>query len=176
MGHKFFYPLFVESALLRETPWQLWKIQGKQRNCEPPVLTNCSIDSTHQIVIDQTWPTGTLFIRHRYAAFVELPSPPPDHSITNGIFTIHLTKLTMNGSWFDVSRIQETDNRPYLTVGGVLNHFKHFNWSVITNNHTYGLKLWNLHAKLVRGLKKKTHMAKLRLQRYNGYNWNRNLL
>ena len=67
-----------------------------------------------------------LFIKHRDAAFVELSNPSPDHSITNGTFTIHLTKLTMNVSWFEVSRIQETDNRPYLTVGGVLDHFKHF--------------------------------------------------
>ena len=67
---------------------------------------------------------------HRDAAFVELPNPSPDHSITNGIFT----KLMINVSWFDVSRIQETDNRSYLTVGGVLDHLKHFNWSQLTTH------------------------------------------
>ena len=81
----------------------------------------------HQIVIDQRWPTGMLFVKHRDAAYVELTNSSPDHFISNGIFTIHLTKLIMNVSWFDVSHIQETDNSPYLTVGGMLDHFKHFN-------------------------------------------------
>ncbi|KAJ4442008.1 hypothetical protein ANN_11872 [Periplaneta americana] len=74
-----------------------------------PVLMIFFIDSTHQIVIDQRWLTGMLLVMHRDAALFELPNPSPDHSITNGIITIHLTKLTMDVSWFDVSRIQEMD-------------------------------------------------------------------
>jgi hypothetical protein len=32
----------------------------------------------------------------------------------------------MNINWFHISSIQKTDNRPYFTVGGVLDHLEHF--------------------------------------------------
>ena len=48
----------------------------------------------------------------------------------------------------------------HISVGRVLNHFKNFNWSQLTT-HTHGLKLWNLHAQLAWGMKKKTRMCKI---------------
>ena len=62
----------------------------------------------------------------RYHDFVELSNPFPHHSITHGIFTVYFTYLTMNISRFHISCIQQTNNRPYFTVGGALDHLQHF--------------------------------------------------
>jgi len=42
------------------------------------------------------------------------------------MFSIHVTKLTMNFSRFHVLRIQETDYRPHFTCGGNLYFLKHY--------------------------------------------------
>jgi hypothetical protein len=55
-----------------------------------------------------------------------LTHPPPYHWITHGMFSIHLTKLTMNVSPFHVSCIHETDYRPHYTCCGLLNFLQHF--------------------------------------------------
>jgi hypothetical protein len=41
-----------------------------------------------------------------------------------GMFSIHVTKLTMNFSRFHVLRIQETDYRPHFTCGRILYFLK----------------------------------------------------
>jgi hypothetical protein len=46
--------------------------------------------------------------------------PSPYHWITHGMFSIHLTKLTINVSQFHASCIQEKDSRPHFTCGGLL--------------------------------------------------------
>jgi hypothetical protein len=66
-----------------------------------------------------------LFV-HVITTFIELSNPFPHHSITHGIFIIYFTYLTMNISQFHISYIQKTDNRPYFTVGGMLDHLEHF--------------------------------------------------
>jgi hypothetical protein len=63
---------------------------------------------------------------HVITTFVELSNPFPHHSITHDIFTLHFTYLTMNINRFHISCIQETDNKPYFTVGGALDHLEHF--------------------------------------------------
>jgi hypothetical protein len=49
----------------------------------------------------------------------------PYHRITHGMFSIYLTKSTMNVSRFHVSCIQETDYRPHFTYGGLLDFLEH---------------------------------------------------
>jgi hypothetical protein len=60
-----------------------------------------------------------------FASFIKVSHPSPYHWITHGIFSIHLTKLTMNVSRFRVSCIQETDYRPHFTCGGLLDFLEH---------------------------------------------------
>jgi hypothetical protein len=63
-----------------------------------------------------------------FASFIKVSHPSPYYWITHGMFSIHLTKLTINVSWFHVSWIQETDYRPHFTCGGLLDfvgHCKH---------------------------------------------------
>jgi hypothetical protein len=52
--------------------------------------------------------------------------PSPYHWITHGMFSIHLTELTMYVSRIHVSCIQETDYRPHFTCGGLLDFLEHF--------------------------------------------------
>jgi hypothetical protein len=65
-------------------------------------------------------------IVHVIMTFVELSNPFPHHSITHDIFVVYFTYLTMNISWFHISCIQKTDNRPYFMVGIALNYPEHF--------------------------------------------------
>jgi hypothetical protein len=51
--------------------------------------------------------------------------PSPYHWNTHGMFSVRLTKLTMNVSRFHVSCIQETDYRPHFTCGGLLDFLEH---------------------------------------------------
>jgi hypothetical protein len=53
-------------------------------------------------------------------------SPSPYHWITHGMFSIHLTKLTMNVIRFHDSCIHETDYRPHFTCGRLLDFLEHF--------------------------------------------------
>ena len=63
---------------------------------------------------------------HVITTFVEVANSLPRHCITHGIFTVYFTYLAMNISRFHISCIQKTDNRPYCTVGGALDHLEHF--------------------------------------------------
>jgi hypothetical protein len=63
---------------------------------------------------------------HVITILIELSNPFPHRSITHGIVTVYFTYLMMNISWFHVSCIQKTDNRPYFTITGALDHLEHF--------------------------------------------------
>jgi hypothetical protein len=64
---------------------------------------------------------------------IKVSRPSPCHWITHGIFSIHLTKLTMNVSRFHVTCIQQTDYRSNFTCCGLLDfleHCKHVRWCI----------------------------------------------
>ena len=63
---------------------------------------------------------------HIFASFIKQSHPSPYHWTTHGMFSIHVTKLTMNFSRFHVLHIQETDYRPHFTCGGSLYFLKHY--------------------------------------------------
>jgi hypothetical protein len=71
--------------------------------------------------------------RCNFASFIKVSYSSPCNWITHGIFSIHLTKLTMNVSQFHVSCIQETDYRPHFMCSAFLDflvHCKHTGWCV----------------------------------------------
>jgi hypothetical protein len=65
-------------------------------------------------------------IMHVFASFIKLSHPSSFHWITQGMFSIHLTKLTMIVSRFHVSCIQGTDYRPHFICGGIFR----FSWAL----------------------------------------------
>jgi hypothetical protein len=77
------------------------------------------------------WPPVTTdgrSLRGSSWTFYELRStvnPFPHHSIIHGIFTVYFTYLTTNMSQIHISCIKITDNRPYFTVGGALDHLEY---------------------------------------------------
>ena len=99
------------------------------------VLPNLPFNCTHQILIHHRWLAAPRIIMHTFASFIKESHPSPYHRTTQGMFSIHVTKLTMNFSQFHVLHIQETDCRPHSTCGGILyflKHYKHTAWCVNT--------------------------------------------
>ena len=97
--------------------------KGKWRNDESSVLPNLPFNCTHQISIHNRQSAAPHITVHIVMSFTEQlhPSHPSlYHRTTHGMFSIHVTKLTMNFSWFRVLRIQETDYRPHFTCGMIL--------------------------------------------------------
>ena len=62
-------------------------------------------------------PTSRLIV-HVLSSFIEHPNPFPNHAITHRIVTIHLADLVMNLTWYHIPSVQNTNYRPYFTVGG----------------------------------------------------------
>jgi hypothetical protein len=73
-------------------------MQGKWRNDESSVLLNLLFHCTHQIFINHRLLATPRIIMHIFASFIEVSHPSPYHWMTRGIFSIYLTKLTMNVS------------------------------------------------------------------------------
>jgi hypothetical protein len=85
--------------------WNLWKMQGKWRSEESSVLLNLLFHCTHQIFINHRRSAALRIIMHIFASLIKVSHPSPYHWITHGMFSIHLTKLTMNVSRFDILRL-----------------------------------------------------------------------
>jgi hypothetical protein len=111
---------------VKKWPWNLWKMQGKWWNGEVCVLLNFLFHCMHQIFINHRQLAALRIIMHIFTSFIKVSHPSPYHWITRGMFSIHLTKLTMKVSWFHVSCIQETDYRPHFTCSGLLDFLEHF--------------------------------------------------
>ena len=141
--HQFLYPLIVERCRLRckesgngffdlrhnfvkKLPWNLRKMQGKWRNGESSVLPKLPFNCTQQIFIHHRRSAARRIIMHISASFIKQSHPSPYHWTTQGMFSIHVTKLTMNFSRCHVLCIQETDYRPHFTCGGILYFLKHY--------------------------------------------------
>jgi hypothetical protein len=95
------------------------------------VLLNIFFHCTHQIFINHRWSASLRIIVHIFTSFIKVSHPSPHHCITHGMFSLHLTKLTMNIGCFHISYIQRRDYRPHFTCGGLLyflEHFKHAGW------------------------------------------------
>jgi len=141
--HQCLYPFIVEWCRLRckvsgngffdfrhkfvkKWPWNLRKMQGKWRNDESSVFPNLLFNCTHQIFIHHRRSAAPRIIMHIFASFIKQSHPSPYHWTTHGMFSIHVTKLTMNFSWCHVLCIQETDYRPHFTCGGILYFLKRY--------------------------------------------------
>jgi hypothetical protein len=103
--------------------WNLWKMEGKWWNGESSVLLNLLFHCMYQIFINHRRSAAPRIIMHVFASFNKMSHPSPYHWIAHGIFSIHLTRLTMNVCRFHVSCIQETDYRPHFACGGLLDFF-----------------------------------------------------
>jgi len=145
--HQFLYPFIVEWCRLRckasgngffdtilrhnfvkKWPWNLRNMLRKWRNGESSVLPNLRFNCTHQIFIHHRRSAAPRIITHIFASFIKQSHSSPYHWTTHGIYSIHVTKLTMNFSRCHVLRIQETDYRPHFTCGRILyflEHYKH---------------------------------------------------
>ena len=149
--HQFLYPFIVEWCHLRckasgngffdlrhnfakKWRWNLRKMQGKWRNGESSVLPNLPFKCTHQILIRHRRSAAPRIIMHIFASFIKQPHPSPYHWTTYGMFSIHVTKLTMTFSRCRVLRIQETDYRPHFTCGGILYFLKHYKHTALCVN------------------------------------------
>jgi hypothetical protein len=101
-------------------------MQEKWQNGESFVLLNLLFHCTHQIFINHRRSAAPRIIMHIFASFVKVSHPSPCHWIACGMFSIHLTKFTMNVGRFHVYCIQETDYRPHFTCGGLLDFLENF--------------------------------------------------
>jgi len=115
---------FIRHNLMKKWPWNLRKMQGKWRNGESSVLSNILFNCMHQIFIHHRRSAAPR-IMHIFAFFIKQSHPSPYHWTTHGMFSIHVTNLMINFSWFHVSCIQEVDYRPRFTCGGILYFLKH---------------------------------------------------
>ena len=79
----------------------------------------------HQLFIHYRRSALPQIIMQIFASFIKHSHPSPYHWTTHGMFSVHVTKLTMNFIRCHVLRIQETDYRPRFTCGGILCFFKH---------------------------------------------------
>jgi hypothetical protein len=105
----------------------LWRsdreICGKCRESDKIVIL--LFYCTHQIFINHRWSAAPRIIMHIFASFIKVSRPSPYHWITHGMFSIHLTNLTMNVSRFHVPCMQETDYGEHFACGGLLNFLEH---------------------------------------------------
>jgi len=149
--HQFLYPFIVEWCRLRckasgngffdliqnfmkKWPWNLRKMQGKWRNGESSALPNLLFNCTHQIFIHHRRSAAPGIITYIFASSIKHSYPSPYHWTTHGMFSIHVTKLTMNYSRCHVLCIQETDYRPHFTCGGILYFRKHYKQTALCVN------------------------------------------
>jgi len=140
--HQFLYPFIVDWCHLqckvsgngffdlrhnfvKKWPWNLRKMQGKWCNGESSVFSNVHFNSTHQIFVHHRQSAIPRIVMHIFTSFLKQSHPSPYHWTTHGLFSIHVTKLTMNFSRCHVLRIQEMDYRPHFTCGGILYSLKH---------------------------------------------------
>jgi len=141
--HQFLYPFIAEWCHLRckasgngffdlrhnfvkKWPWNLRKMLGKWCNGESYVLSNVHFNCTHQIFVHHRQSATPRIIMHTFTSFIKQSHPSPYHWTTHVMFSIHVTKLTMNFSRCHVLRIQETDYRLHFTCGGILYFLKHY--------------------------------------------------
>ena len=113
--HQFLYPFIVEWCCLRckasgnglfdlrenflkKWPRNLRKMQRKWCNGESSLLPNLLFNCTHQIFIHHRWSAAPWIIMHIFASFIKQSHTSPYCWTTHGIFSIHVTKLTMNFS------------------------------------------------------------------------------
>ena len=111
---------------MKKWPWNLRKMQVKLCNSESSVLSNLPFNCRHQIFIHHKRSAAPRIIMHIFASFIKQSHPSPCHWTTHGIFSIYVTKFTMNFSRWHVLRIQEIDYRPHFTCGGILYFLKHY--------------------------------------------------
>ena len=116
---------FIRHNFMKKWWWNLIKMQEKWCNGESSFLSNLLFNCMHQIFIHHRR-SATRIIMHIFASFMKQLHPSPYHWTTHGMFSIHVTKLTMNFSQFHVLHIQETDYRPRFTCGGILYFLKHY--------------------------------------------------
>ena len=145
--HQFLYPFIVEWCRLRckasgngffdlrhnfvkKWPWNMWKMQGKWRNGESSVLPKLRFNCTHQNFIHHRRSAAPRIIKHIFTSFIKQSRPSPYHWTTHGMFSIHVTKLTMNFSRCHVLHFEETDYRPHFTCSGILYFLKHYKHTV----------------------------------------------
>jgi len=137
--HHFLYPIIVEKdaacdakqvvtasltsdTILCRSDREIW---GKYR--ESGVMVNRLVP----LIFSSTARTKSSFttngrpLRWSPCVFIKQSLPSPYHSTTHGMFSIHVTKSTMNFNRFHVLRIQETDYTPHFTCGGILCFLKH---------------------------------------------------
>jgi len=117
---------FIRHNFVKKWPWNLRKMQGKLCNGESSVLSNLLFNCTHQIFIHHRRSAAPQIIMHIFSSFIKQSHLSLYHWTAHDMFSIHVTKLTMNFSRFHVLRIQETDYRPHFTCGGVLYFLKHY--------------------------------------------------
>lgn len=65
------------------------------------------------------------------------------HWITQGMFSILLTKLTMNSSWFHVLANKKPDYRLHFTSGGLLNFLNYYKHIIRCVNAYWMSKKWH---------------------------------
>jgi hypothetical protein len=118
-----------EHNFWKQSLWDtiLWRsdheICGK--GMESDKMVNLLFHCMHQIFINHRQSAAPQIIMHIFASFIKVSHPSPYHWITDGMFSIHLTKLTMNVSRFPVSCIQETDYRAHFSCGGLFSSLEH---------------------------------------------------
>jgi len=115
-----FRNLSLSDTILWRSDREIW---GKCR--ESDVMVNCLFS----VIFSSTARTKSSFTtdsRPLLASFIKQLHPSPYHWTSHGMFSIHVTKLTMNFSQCHILRIQETDYRPHFTCGGILYFLKHY--------------------------------------------------
>jgi hypothetical protein len=116
---------FIGHNFVKKWQWIFGKVQGKWWNGESSVLLNFFVHCTHQIFINHRRSAASRISMHIIASFIKMSHLSPYHWLTHDMFSIRLTKLTMNVSRFHVSWIQETDYRAHFTCGGLLDFLEH---------------------------------------------------
>ena len=116
---------FIRHNSVEKWPWYLRKMQGKWRNGESSVLSNLLFKWMQQIFIHYRRSVAPRIIMHIFTSFIKQSHPSPYHWTTQGMFSIHVTKLT-NFSRFHILRIQKTDYRPHFICGRILYFLKHY--------------------------------------------------
>ena len=113
-----FWNLNLSDTISWRSAHEIWGNAG-WRNDESSVLPNLTLNCTHQIFINNRQPATPHIIVHIVMS-IKWSHPSLYHWTAHGMFSIHVTKLTMNFSRFHVLRVEETDYRPYFTCGGIL--------------------------------------------------------
>ena len=96
----------------------LGELTREFRNCEALVPQNCMLHTFHQFWHHQGWMATMVFIVHFGLAFIELPTPSYDHTVTHNVGFIHMAQLAVDLCWRLLMSVQKSDNCMSLTVGG----------------------------------------------------------